>query len=164
MNREPQDFKAQPLNPENPLGDLFDRIFGGPTGRQGFTLHAIPIGRRSSESDAGTAEPGQPVGPEVGQPGPLGEQVGGRHYKGMGSLQPYETLAAYLTREEYIGYMKGTALTYLARANEKGGLEDIQKAHHTLDFLLYMLATRLSVPPEPTNDGCQGCEGGCHAR
>jgi hypothetical protein len=66
----------------------------------------------------------------------LNEQVGGSHYKDMGAFQPWEVLRAWLTPEEFRGYMKGTAITYLARERNKGGKVDIEKAAHTLQGLI----------------------------
>lgn len=63
-------------------------------------------------------------------------QVGGAHYKAMGDYQPWEVLRHWLTPEEYRGYMKGTAIAYLARERAKGGTQDIAKAAHTLDALV----------------------------
>jgi hypothetical protein len=59
-------------------------------------------------------------------------QEGGNHYKEMGSHQPWEVLKTWLTDEEFRGFMKGTAIAYLARERSKGGKLDIKKASHTL--------------------------------
>lgn len=71
--------------------------------------------------------------------GAIAEQVGGDHYKRMGHYQPWLVLQAWLTPEEFKGYMKGTAIAYLARERAKGGEEDIAKATHTLRGLLETL-------------------------
>lgn len=68
----------------------------------------------------------------------LTRQVGGDHYKNM-KVQPWEALEAWLTPEEYRGYMKGTAIAYLAREQSKGSLEDVAKAVHTLERMLEVL-------------------------
>jgi len=62
----------------------------------------------------------------------LQDQVGGDHYRSLGEHQPWLVLKAWLTEEEYRGYMKGTAIVYLARERNKNGTEDIEKALHTL--------------------------------
>lgn len=62
----------------------------------------------------------------------LDTQVGGTHYKDMGIYQPWAVLRAWLTPEEYRGYMKGTAIAYLAREQAKGKDQDIAKGAHTL--------------------------------
>jgi mRNA-degrading endonuclease HigB of HigAB toxin-antitoxin module len=64
-------------------------------------------------------------------------QVGGDHYKLMGHHQPVEVLQTWLTPEEFRGYMKGTAISYLAR--KKADTDDIGKAQHTLAMLQEIL-------------------------
>jgi hypothetical protein len=59
-------------------------------------------------------------------------QVGGDHYKSLGAFQPWDVLQAWLTPEEYRGWMKGNAIVYLARERQKGGDLDIEKACHHL--------------------------------
>ncbi len=63
-------------------------------------------------------------------------QVGGDHYRTM-CVQPWDALEAWLTHEEFRGYLRGTAIAYLARAGRKGDArEDVAKAVHTLERLL----------------------------
>ena len=69
----------------------------------------------------------------------LDVQVGGDHYKKLGAYQPWEVLRRWLTPEEFRGYMKGTAIAYLAREQDKGGMLDIRKAGHTLQGLVELL-------------------------
>lgn len=69
-------------------------------------------------------------------PSALDTQVGGDHYKKLGIYQPWEVVNRWLTKEEFHGYMKGTAIAYLAREKDKGGNQDIEKAVHTLQGLL----------------------------
>lgn len=64
----------------------------------------------------------------------LDVQVGGDHYKKLGQYQPVEVLKRWLTPEEFRGYMKGTAIMYLAREQDKGGAVDISKARHTIEL------------------------------
>jgi hypothetical protein len=70
-------------------------------------------------------------------PSALDSQVGGAHYKEM-AVQPWEALEAWLTPAEYRGYHKGVAISYLAREQSKGGMQDIQKAVHHLQRLIEM--------------------------
>lgn len=67
---------------------------------------------------------------------PLNTQHGGDHYKKLGDYQPWLVLKNWLTPKEFRGYMKGTAIAYLAREKDKGGDLDIEKAIHTLQALL----------------------------
>lgn len=69
----------------------------------------------------------------------LDVQEGGDHYKKLGAYQPWEVLRAWLTPEEFRGYMKGTAIAYLARERDKGGMLDIKKGAHTLQGLVELL-------------------------
>ena len=69
----------------------------------------------------------------------LDVQEGGDHYKKLGAYQPWEVLRRWLTPEEFRGYMKGTAIAYLAREQDKGGMLDIRKAGHTPQGLVELL-------------------------
>lgn len=52
------------------------------------------------------------------------------------SIQPWEAMKSWLTPEEYAGYLRGNIIKYLARYPDKGGMEDLQKAHHYLHQLI----------------------------
>lgn len=57
-------------------------------------------------------------------------QHGGSHYQDM-AMQPWEIMAAVLTREEFIGFLKGNLLKYSLRAGKKVGADDdSKKAKH----------------------------------
>lgn len=72
----------------------------------------------------------------------LDMQVDGDHYKKLGAYQPWEVLRHWLTPEEFRGYMKGTAIAYLAREQDKGGDQDIRKACHTLQGLIELMGDK----------------------
>ena len=78
----------------------------------------------------------------------LDNQVGGAHYKDM-AVQPWQALEAWLTPEEYRGYHKGVAISYLARERSKGGMQDIQKAIHHLQRLVEMQGEDNVETPTP---------------
>lgn len=63
------------------------------------------------------------------------KQVGGDHYVRM-NVQPWVAMEAWMTPEQYAGFLRGNALKYLARCDAKGGLDDIKKAHHYLTELI----------------------------
>ncbi len=64
------------------------------------------------------------------------KQVGGTHYRDL-DIQPWEFMEATAPREQFIGYLRYTALSYLARAGHKGpALDDYRKAHHVLEKLI----------------------------
>ncbi len=74
------------------------------------------------------------------KPSAFDSQVGGDHYKKFGAYQPWEVLAKWMTAEELKGFMKGTVIAYLAREQDKNGLEDIKKAGHTIQLYLELQA------------------------
>ncbi len=86
----------------------------------------------------------------------LDRQVGGDHYKKM-SIQPWEAIRAWLSPEQFQGYMLGTALAYLARVNStgsgKGGVTDAAKALHTLEFLFESTDSGDSDDDDDKDDG-----------
>lgn len=69
----------------------------------------------------------------VGDEHPNRRQVGGDHYQRL-AIQPWDAMAAWMTPEQFAGYLRGNVIKYLAR--NKGGLEDLQKAMHYLDKLI----------------------------
>lgn len=59
-----------------------------------------------------------------------------KHYI-HGSHECVEFIRAALTDAEWAGYVKGNVMKYLWRANDKGGLEDIDKAMWYLSHYRY---------------------------
>ena len=80
---------------------------------------------------------------ELFKQNPLDVQIGGDHYKKLGQYQPWEVLKRWLTPEELKGAMKKEVITYLAREQDKGGRQDIEKALHTIQ--IYMQLTEGEV-------------------
>ena len=68
-------------------------------------------------------------------------QVGGHHYAGK-AVQPWDAMRAWMTPEQFEGYLRGNALKYLARYPDKHGLEDLKKAEHYLQKLIQALEGR----------------------
>lgn len=66
----------------------------------------------------------------------LKEQIGGGHYKGM-AIQPAQYVHA-----NGIPYLEGSVIYYVSRWRDKGGLEDLKKARHTLDLLIELELAR----------------------
>ena len=58
-------------------------------------------------------------------------QVGGTHYKTL-SVEPWDAMQAWMTKEEFIGYLKGNVIKYLARTK---GDDDLEKADHYMQKL-----------------------------
>ena len=61
-------------------------------------------------------------------------QVSGNHYKDM-PIQPWHVMESVLTREEFIGFLKGNVLKYSLRAGRKEGSDDAGKARHYMQKL-----------------------------
>jgi len=62
-------------------------------------------------------------------------QIGGDHYKKL-VIQPWDAMEAWMSKEQFIGFLRGNALKYIARCDDKGGVEDVRKARHYLDKLI----------------------------
>lgn len=65
-------------------------------------------------------------------------QVGGSHYKEMG-VQPWDVMEAVLTREEFIGYLRGNIIKYAMRQGRKDE-NDAGKALHYMQKLAEVMA------------------------
>lgn len=61
---------------------------------------------------------------------PLKVQYGGTHYKDK-AIQPIEYILA-----NDLNFCEGNAIKYLTRWRDKGGVEDLKKAKHYIDFLI----------------------------
>lgn len=57
-------------------------------------------------------------------------QIGGSHYKDM-AIQPSE----YILKNG-LGWAEGCAIGYISRWRQKGGVQDLEKAIHTLQLLI----------------------------
>lgn len=60
----------------------------------------------------------------------LKHQIGGEHYHKR-SIQPIEFVLA-----NRLGFCEGSIVKYVTRWQDKGGVEDLKKARHYLDFLI----------------------------
>ena len=57
------------------------------------------------------------------------------HY-GQGRIEAIEYIEDFLTKEEYIGYLRGNIAKYLHRWRYKNGVEDLEKARVYLGWLI----------------------------
>ena len=57
------------------------------------------------------------------------------HY-GQGNIEAIEYIEDFMTREEFIGYLRGNIAKYLHRWRYKNGMEDLEKAQWYLDSLI----------------------------
>jgi len=81
-----------------------------------LTKWVIPLGKNGSSEDKPTS--------------PLKVQYGGQHYKTK-AIQPIE----YILANE-LGFCEGNVIKYVTRYADKGGIEDLKKAKHYLEFLI----------------------------
>ena len=64
-------------------------------------------------------------------------QVAGAHYTSK-SVQPWQAMEAWMSEEQFKGFLKGNVIKYMARCDDKGGKTDLEKAKHYLDKLIDM--------------------------
>jgi hypothetical protein len=62
-------------------------------------------------------------------------QVGGEHYRNK-DIQPWTAMEAWMTKEQFKGFLWGNVIKYIARWQDKGGVEDLRKARHYMDKLI----------------------------
>lgn len=62
-------------------------------------------------------------------------QVGGQHYT-MHKIQPWDAMESWLSEEQFAGYLRGNVIKYVARCDDKGGIDDLKKAAHYLEKLI----------------------------
>lgn len=63
------------------------------------------------------------------------EQIGGSHYLSK-SVQPWEAMESWMSEEAFKGFIWGNVIKYIARWEDKGGRQDLEKARHYLDKLI----------------------------
>jgi hypothetical protein len=61
-------------------------------------------------------------------------QVSGNHYKDM-PIQPWHVMESVLTRDDFIGFLKGNVIKYSLRAGRKENSDDKGKAEHYMQKL-----------------------------
>lgn len=63
-------------------------------------------------------------------------QVGGTHYQK--DIQPWAAMEAWMSEEQFKGFLRGNVIKYLARYEDKGGKGDLEKSRQYLDKLISM--------------------------
>lgn len=59
-------------------------------------------------------------------------------------------MQAWMTREEFEGFLRGNVIKYIARYKDKDGLKDVYKAKHYLERLVELL----EEAQRPREDDC----------
>jgi len=62
------------------------------------------------------------------------------HY-GQGNIEAIDYIEDFLTRDEFIGYLRGNIAKYLHRWRYKNGLEDLKKAEWYQKRLIELMET-----------------------
>ncbi len=74
------------------------------------------------------------------------------HYGGDTPYEVIKVLEAWFSHEEYIGFLKGNAIKYMARHRDKGGAEDLAKAAWYANRLAeFTVLHEKGMPPQPTD-------------
>ena len=64
-----------------------------------------------------------------------GYQHGGTHYTNK-DIQPWDAMGSWMSEEAFKGFIWGNVIKYIARWEDKGGVEDLKKCRHYLDKLI----------------------------
>lgn len=64
-------------------------------------------------------------------------QIGGDHYLKL-AVQPWDAMQAWMSRDQFVGFLTGCAIQYLAR-DKDDRMQDIKKARHYLDRLIEVM-------------------------
>lgn len=111
-----------------------------------FKWDAVMAGAAGPRAEQPTVDWYNPQRPTLANPedaasmaAPPSRNQGPSHYTGL-DIQPWEAMESWMTKDEFIGFLRGNIIKYLARAPHKGGVEDYRKAKHYLDKLLSLLA------------------------
>lgn len=56
------------------------------------------------------------------------------HYKG--EVECIQAIKSSMSKQQYIGYLKGNVLKYMWRFDRKNGIEDLKKAQVYLNWLI----------------------------
>ena len=63
------------------------------------------------------------------------------HYMN-GTMETIDAIEGFLTKDEFVGYLKGNMMKYVSRYQNKGGLTDLHKAEWYLTKLFMVEENR----------------------
>jgi hypothetical protein len=98
-----------------------------------FADLAFELSRGRSAPDPTPAPDTTPAATAV--PTSMTYQVGGDHYKDN-PVQPWAAMEAWMGGEQFVGFLRGNVIKYIARCDKKGGVQDLKKAQHYLTKLI----------------------------
>ena len=70
-------------------------------------------------------------------------QIGGEHYKSK-AIQPWDFISS-----NNIPFLEGSAIKYLTRWRDKGGIEDLKKAQHYVQKAIEVAEARVAQGEKP---------------
>lgn len=108
-----------------------------------YARELAKIADELSQGRSTTRAPRTPTRPPATDPTPAADtiptsmtyQVGGDHYKDN-PIQPWAAMEAWMGGEQFVGFLRGNVIKYIARCDKKGGVEDLKKAQHYLTKLI----------------------------
>lgn len=65
------------------------------------------------------------------------KQVGGDHYASK-RIEPFLVIRDWCGDEGFAAYLRGNIIKYICRYKDKNGTEDLLKARHYLDELIFL--------------------------
>jgi hypothetical protein len=54
------------------------------------------------------------------------------------SIQPWDAMEAWMTKDQFQGFLQGNVIKYIARYRDKNGVDDLKKAQ---DYLTKLIST-----------------------
>lgn len=82
----------------------------------------------------------------VGTPTGQGTTEAAKHYQ-IADMQPIEIMQAYLTKEQFIGFLRGNVIKYILRMGHKDDvIKDAEKACQYAEWLVKALRDERIVP------------------
>lgn len=75
------------------------------------------------------------------------KQVGGEHYQKQ--IQPWDAMEAWMSPEEFQGFLWGNIIKYGARWKDKSGIQDLKKLQHYTEKLIEVLEQPVQQMNEP---------------
>jgi len=105
--------------------ELIQKEWAAARERMGYlTAEPIKLDKEQEKAPAATAIPAS-----------MTYQVGGDHYKDN-PVQPWAAMEAWMGGEQFVGFLRGNVIKYIARCDKKGGVQDLKKAQHYLTKLI----------------------------
>jgi hypothetical protein len=76
----------------------------------------------------------------------MNDKINPSHYK-QGKIECIDAIESSMSKEEFMGYLKGSVIKYNWRYKDKGGLEDLKKAQWFLNKMIekYDVANNIRV-------------------